>query len=110
MISDHITVYTTGTRLLNTCPLQFSCGTSWPYWSDDVPPTAVGVPATITAYMSAAPDKNYCKYEPLQYNRKLQVMRCSRITPHDLIYKYIPSGVGIDNYRKSCNKAFCGMK
>ena len=99
----------TGKRLLNTCPLYLSCGTLAPYWSDDVPPTAVGIPATITAYVSFAPN-NICKYDPTNYNRKLQVMRCSLSTPHDLIYKYIPSGVGIDVYQDTCNKAFCGMK
>ena len=110
MISDHITIYTTGTRLLNTCPLYRSCGTDWPYWSDDVPPTAVGVPATITAYVSYAPDESFCKYDPTHLNKKLQVIRCSLSTPHDLIYKYIPSGVGDDVYQDTCSEAFCGMK
>ena len=98
----------TGTRLLNTCPPVSSCGTYSPYWSDDVPPTAVGAPATITAYMSDAPARG-CKFDPPNNNRKLQVMRCSLRTPHDLIYKYIPSGVSGDNYVSDCIDAFCGM-
>ena len=102
-------VYTTGTRLLTTCPPLYSCGTASPYWSDDVPPTAVGVPATITAHTSFA-SKHHSKHKSKQYNRKLQVMRCSLSTPHDFIYKYIPSGVGRDVYRDTCWYAFCGMK
>ena len=109
MTAGHIALYTTGTRLLNTCPLRHSCGTWYPYWSDDVPPTAVGVPATIIAYMSATYSDD-CKFYPEEYSRKLQVMRCSLSTPHDLIYKYIPSGVGRDVYKDTCLYAFCGMK
>ena len=63
MISDYIIIYTTATRPLNTCPLHYSCGTADPYWSDDVPLTAAGVPATITAYTSYAPHSS-CKYDP----------------------------------------------
>ena len=101
-----------GTRLLNTCPPEYSCGTAAPYWSDDVPPTEVGVPATITAYLSNIPFPS-CRTLPALFNRKLQVIRCSLNTPHDLIYKYTPSGIGdfdfyIDN--STCRFAFCGMK
>ena len=90
----------TGTRLLNTCPKYFSCGTYKPYWSDDVPPAAVGVPATITAYTVYGP---HCRYNPA----KLQVMRCSLNTPHDLIYKYL--SMGHHKYYTNCRYAFCGM-
>ena len=107
-ISAHIIIYTTGTSLLDTCPPLYSCGALVPYWSDDVPPTEVGVPSTITAYLSFAPSAS-CKYNPRKYNRKLQVIRCSLSTPHDLIYKYIPSGVGDDVYISKCSMAFCGM-
>ena len=66
----------TGTRLLNTCPPMYSCGTANPYWSDDIPPAAVGELATITAYFSDGP-YGPCKYDPTNWNRKLKVMRCS---------------------------------
>ena len=84
VIFDPVNLYTTGTRLLNTCPPVESCGALRPYWSDDIPPTAVGATATITAYMSLVPHDS-CKYDPVNWNRTLQVMRCSLRTPHDLI-------------------------
>ena len=75
----------------------------FPYCSDDVPPTKVGVPATITANMSAAPNESECKCAPTYYNRKLQVMRFSLSTPHNLIYKYMTSNVGEDVKQDSCD-------
>ena len=88
---------------------MFSCGTATPYWSDDVPPTAVGVATTMTAYMSQAPGGS-CKVDPPTYNRNLQVMRCSLRTPDDLIYKYTPHCIDEDRYVSICPFAFCGMK
>ena len=61
-------IYTASTRLLNTCPPVYSCGTDNSYWSDDVLPTEVGVLATITAYMSKALDYS-CNFEQATWSR-----------------------------------------
>ena len=87
-----------GNRLLHQCPRRFSCGTVTPLWSDDALPNQVGVPTTINVYGSGP--NGECKYPPATI--KVNVMRCSLETSHDLIYQYIGS------YYNTCAAAFCG--
>ena len=82
--------------MLDKCPEYHSCGTGYPYWTDETPPQAVGVTANISSYAVKGDD---CK----DYGIPLQVMRCSWTSDHDLIYKY----VGF--YSSFCLDAFCGM-
>ncbi|XP_067934814.1 oncoprotein-induced transcript 3 protein-like [Watersipora subatra] len=86
-----------GRRMLNKCPMMNSCGTRWPYWTDEKAPEEVGVPATINVYRSFAPTAS-CK----DRSRTAEVMRCSLET-NGLIYR------STDSYYDACIAAFCGM-
>ena len=84
-----------GTHMLDSCPKRNSCGTFYPYWTDERMPSQIGVEATVKVY--GVNDGN-CK----KYSLSVEVMRCSWNTPHDLIYKHT-------NYQYICGSAFCGM-
>ena len=86
-----------GNKMLDSCPKWFSCGGRYPYWTDYDMPKDIGLPTTITAYGVVG---RSCKH----VNRKMEVMRCSWRTKHDLIYRYT------DVYYIACSNAFCGMK
>ena len=85
-----------GTHMLDSCPKWLSCGTVYPYWTDERMPTIVGVEATVLVYGTS---RSNCK----GYTNKVQVMRCSWDSPNDLIYKYN------SRYTGKCATAFCGM-
>ena len=91
----------TGRRMLNVCAPNFSCGTSYPIWTDAVIPMVVGQVSTVDAYA-------YCDK---RVNYQLNVMRCSLNTDYDIIYKYTGyyNGRGNTWWDSSCNHAFCGM-
>lgn len=85
-----------GTRLLDTCPMLFSCGTFAPLWSISPMPADVGVQTPITVYGSRRPF-----YECNYYNLKAVVLRCSTKT-NDFVYKY-------SDPETACAFGFCGM-
>ncbi|XP_067947119.1 oncoprotein-induced transcript 3 protein-like [Watersipora subatra] len=84
-----------GTQMLNRCPTT-SCGTFFPYWTEDRMPTTVGVETTISAYT-----RNVYEVCRKQHRVDVKVIRCSSAA--DYIYRY--SGP----IRDSCFHAFCGM-
>ena len=87
-----------GNRMLTICPAEKSCGTNYPFWTNDIMPSEVGVANKVYAYGRHSDD---CRAERIN----IEVMRCSWNTSHDFIYKYIPN----DYYEYSCDRAFCGM-
>ena len=82
--------------MLDRCIALFNCGTLFPMWTEDAMPSDVGRKHKITAYITRVYD---CRFE----GRKLEVMRCSWNTYHDLIYKYV------DKHLDKCAEAFCGV-
>lgn len=84
--------------MLNSCPKYNSCGTLDPWYTDADMPTAVGVPTAISAYEVGSVGD--CP----GYPQRIEVIRCSWRTDHDLIYKQVKFGFG------TCRDAFCGMK
>ena len=92
-----------GTSMLNRCPPIMSCGTETAYWTNDMMPTAIGIPSHINVYGSVdLGTGELCK----SYIVPAEVVRCSLDTDFDLVYK-------ISNYTydgKGCSAAFCGMK
>ena len=97
---------TAGNRMLNSCPEKYSCGTEYPYWTDEKMPSTIGVETIVNVYkVDEETNLIYrwiktkkCKSQ----TRKLKVMRCSG-KPHDLIYKTTV-------FVNDCSEAFCGMK
>ena len=86
-----------GTHMLDSCPKWKSCGTEYPFWTDERMPRAVGVEVTVKVY---GVYRDNCR----RYSEMLKVMRCSRKRPNDLIYKQTR------NYRASvCSEAYCSM-
>ncbi|XP_067931901.1 uncharacterized protein DDB_G0290587-like [Watersipora subatra] len=83
-----------GNRLLDTCPERFSCGTNFPFWTDEKMPTEIGVLTTINVYGRIA----RCK----SLKRELVVMKCSS-APYDYIYQQTTY------YTSRCQAAFCSM-
>ena len=66
-----------GSRLINTCPYKYSCGSSGAYWSDDRMPTKVG--ETLDFYMYERYYNSYfseCKAN--QQSFKSKVTLCSK--------------------------------
>ena len=96
-----------GTKMLNKCPKNHSCGANLPYWTDAAMPSDVGVPTNITVYGSWSDDySSNCKLHTAQ----VEVMRCSMSTDHDFIYRY----TGVNSryntaYPSTCYLAFCGV-
>ena len=82
-----------GTKLLDSCPPAFSCGTAFSLWSNSTMPSAIGVVTGFTAQGSW----EYCD----EYPRQASVMRCSS-APSDFVYRY-------DDSSDWCNFGFCGM-
>lgn len=82
-----------GTRLLDTCPPAYSCGSHAGIWTDHTMPSLVGVQSQINVYTSW---NDNCK----DGIKSLLVMRCST-RRNDLIYKYTAN--------LWCYNAFCGM-
>ena len=85
-----------GTRMLNTCPEPYSCGTRIPMWSDAPMPTKVGQPELVKCFERRPAEG--CRSS----SNRMLVMRCSE-RPDDFIYK--------SDFLLSdpCNIAFCGM-
>lgn len=97
-----------GNRMLNSCPKKYSCGTVFPYWTDEKMPSTVGVETTVKAYIvdeettrgwlfGRSTTTTICKSS----TRELRVMRCSD-KPNDLIYK-------ASMFANDCSEGFCGM-
>ena len=84
-----------GTHMLDSCPKWKSCGTRYPYWTDERMPKAIGIESTVQVYGVRADD---CK----RVTKIIKVMRCSWDTSHDLIYKQT------DDLNGTCDSAFCG--
>ncbi|XP_067946628.1 oncoprotein-induced transcript 3 protein-like [Watersipora subatra] len=87
-----------GSRMLNRCPTT-SCGSYFPYWTEDPMPRMVGVEKTISAYTHDPHELNAYFCQKTQ-RVDLKVIRCSR---SDYIYKYIGP------YKDYCFHTFCGM-
>ena len=84
-----------GTHMLDSCPEFLSCGTAYPFWTDERMPTQIGVEAIVKVYGVDAGCKGLI--------RSVKVMRCSWNSPHNLIYKQTT------NLNSTCQYAFCGM-
>ena len=82
-----------GTKLLDSCPPKFSCGTAGALWSNSTMPSAIGVVMNFTAQGSY--------YNCNEYPRQASVMRCSS-APSDFVYRY-------DDSSDQCEIGFCGM-
>lgn len=85
--------------MLNKCPKWNSCGAYNPGWTDAAMPEAVGVATNVTIYLV---DETSCK--GWTYNSSLEVIRCSRDTDHDVVYRFIGA------HNDLCFAAFCGMQ
>ena len=85
-----------GTHMLDSCPKYHSCGTFYPYWTNEMMPKEVGVEATVTVY---GVEGDNCQ----KHWRLVEVMRCSNTTAHDLIYK------PFNGFGSRCLDGFCGM-
>ncbi|XP_067944629.1 oncoprotein-induced transcript 3 protein-like [Watersipora subatra] len=83
-----------GSKMLDSCPAAYSCGSHIGMWSDDNMPTEIGKSMSAKAYISW---NSNCRngYYPMT------VIRCSYKTPNDFIYR-IEQSFG-------CSLAFCGM-
>ena len=79
-----------GSRLLNTPPKEFSCGTKTPFWSDNAMPSKVGVVKEIDIYGDASK----------LLVRPLLVVKCSS---NDFVYRYV------GEYNETCTMAMCAM-
>lgn len=84
-----------GKRLLDSCPKPYSCGSLYPYWSDNALPKEVGEVEEIEAYRVAGTD---CKYDSIP----LMVMRCSS-DPNDVVYR-----TAVSYLSDKCVATFCG--
>ncbi|XP_067934150.1 uromodulin-like [Watersipora subatra] len=87
-----------GNRMRDTCPPMYSCGAMMPMWTDQPPPSEVGVKKRINVYESWSPG-HVCKF----FAKPVEVIRCSHDTEHDLVYR---------NYgarSNQCYQTFCGM-
>lgn len=87
-----------GNRLLDSCPLHRSCGTSHAYWTDEEMPRLVGVQTKVIIYGTG--DRGRCRFVV----RKALVMRCSWDNDHDFIYRQITG------YAQPCSHGFCGTE
>ena len=82
-----------GSKLLDSCPPWYSCGTEIPFWSNSTMPSAIGVVTRFTAQGS------FIKCN--QIDRQFSVMRCSS-APSDFVYRY-------EDISDHWNLGFCGM-
>ena len=62
-----------GSRLLDTCPLAYSCGTVVSLWSDESMPDMIGIVTPMKLYEH----DNYNCGKILLNDNKLSVVRCS---------------------------------
>lgn len=87
-----------GTRLKNTCPTQYSCGSTAGYWSDHQMPREVGDPRSFTLYESWSSD-SYTRCKSKSF--KATVTKCSK--RGDYVYR-------IDEKMSGGLDTVCSMK
>lgn len=85
-----------GSRILDKCPPEYSCGTLIAYWTDEWMPSRLGERKLITVY--GAESSTDCKLDTLQ----VVSMRCR---DNSLVFK-LEDWI----WKETCALAFCGMK
>lgn len=83
-----------GSKLMNTCPPRYSCGSNVALWSNAVMPTKAGEEIQIPIFGEYNDGCN-------QYRGTVLVRKCSTKT-NDFVYKYTSKN-------QTCFMAFCGM-
>ena len=88
-----------GKELKNTCPTQYSCGSTGSYWSDDPMPTAVGETRSFKIYESWSKDgHSNCK----AFSYDATVTKCRGSVNDFYVYR-------LDDRMSGGDDTICGM-